>query len=521
MLRRQLLAVVGSALLAAPLAAESPEPYEGKVRGLTNPRYAEREKAARELEAAGEPALKALKAAQTSGDEELRARAAVVAGKIERAVRSKRLLKAPTLTLKFDRVPLDQAVGELANKTGLRFMLEGPKVADVKRPVTVDTGEVPFWEAIHAFYRAAGLTEDDSPRDPTPSDAYTSSMRVRRLSVESMQVSGSQVSRLIDGKVEPAATSSAFRVRALPARFAQNKFDDQKGEITLHLDVDSAPALHLLEIAGVELRKVVSDDRTVLAPAYPAREMSPLFGDIAWGGMQQQLVIVNGDLVIDGWNGSGGSHFPVTLKTGGSRPKQLAELHGVVVARVMTPPEPVLAVADVFGKAKGQVFRADGLTCQVTAVNPTAGEVQPPGRLSVPPRPVATTPAPPKRAADPVAVAAFSVRLVSTGEATSEILNLPIQIKGKLQPFIRFNRRTGATQPHMPEFQVRDADGNLLRVLSSRQTESSFDGVTMTQEIQLTIDKPAKALDGVSFTLTSRRPATVEMPFVLNDVPLP
>jgi hypothetical protein len=518
MLHRQLLAVVGSALLAAPLAAESPDPYEPKVRGLTNPRYAEREKAARELEAAGEPALKALKAAQTSADEELRARAALVAEKIERAARSKKLLAAPKLALKFDNVPLDQAVNELSNKTGLRFTLDGAKVANVRRSITLDTGEVPFWEAVQAFYRAASLTEDDAPRDPTPSDQYTRSMRVRRL-----ELSGTQTltTRLIDGKLEPAATGAAFRVRALPAAFGQNKYDEQKGEVTVHLDVDSVPALTTIDIVGVEVRKAVTNDRMALAPAYPAREMSSLFGDFAFAGAGQQLVIVNGDLVIDGWNGSGGSQFPVTLKTHGSRPKQLAELHGVVVARVMTPPEPILTVSDVFGKAKGQTFRAEGLTCQVTAVNPKAGELQTPGRMSVAPRPVATTPAPARAAGTPVDMAGFSVRLVSTGEATNEIVNLPIQIKGKLQPFIRLNRRMGATQQHMPEFQVRDADGNLLRVLASRQTESSFDGVTLTQEIQLTIDKPAKGLDGVSFTLTSRRPATVEMPFVLKDVPLP
>src|SRR5215210_4568982 len=101
---RRLLGLVGSALLVgSPSAAQVPDPLEAKVHALAHPRYAEREKAARDLEAAGEPALKALRAARTSSDEELRARAAVVAEKIDRAVRSKRLLAAPTLALKFDR----------------------------------------------------------------------------------------------------------------------------------------------------------------------------------------------------------------------------------------------------------------------------------------------------------------------------------------------------------------------------------------------------------------------------------
>src|SRR5262245_35290592 len=220
MLRRQLLAVVGSALVAMPLAAEAPDSYEAKVRGLTHPRYAEREKAARELEAAGEPALKALRAVQSSADEELRARAAVVAEKIERAVRSKRLLQAPMLTLKFDKVPLDQAVTELANKSGLRFMVDRSKIADVKRPITLNTGELPFWDAVHAFYRAAGLTEDDSTQNTSPAEDTARGRRLRRLTMSVEPLGGAPVTRLIDGKVEPAATGSAFRVRALPASFA-------------------------------------------------------------------------------------------------------------------------------------------------------------------------------------------------------------------------------------------------------------------------------------------------------------
>src|SRR5256885_2732282 len=138
MLRGRLLALAGVALLASPLAAESPDPYEAKVRALAHPRYVEREKAARELAAAGEPALKALKAALTSSDEELRVRAAVVAEKIEHAARSKRLLVPPTLALRFDKTPLDQAINEVGQKTGLRLMIDRSQIKDFKRPVTLE-----------------------------------------------------------------------------------------------------------------------------------------------------------------------------------------------------------------------------------------------------------------------------------------------------------------------------------------------------------------------------------------------
>src|SRR5262245_17089776 len=155
MLRGRYPGILLSLILVASLSAQTPDPYEVKVQGLAHPRYAEREKAARELIAVGEPALKALRAVSNSPDPELRARAAIVAEKIDRAVRSERLLVAPKLAIKLDKVPLQQALTQVAQKSGLRFHLEPGKDTNTQRPVTLDTGDVPFWEAIHAFYAAA------------------------------------------------------------------------------------------------------------------------------------------------------------------------------------------------------------------------------------------------------------------------------------------------------------------------------------------------------------------------------
>jgi hypothetical protein len=227
----------------------------------------------------------------------------------------------------------------------------------------------------------------------------------------------------------------------------------------------------------------------------------------------QQVVIIDGEMQMDGT--AGGPHFPVTLKAGGSRPKKLTELEGVVVARVLAPPEPLLTIADVFGKGKGQTVRADGLTCQVTAVEEVAAHPVPPPRVRsaqgarAADRPAEAGPAP----------ASVRVRVVST--AATELVNFPVQLKGRLRPFIRINRRSGELLGNAPELQLRDADGKSLRVLTTGLTESSFDGTSMTQEYQLVFEKPAKGVAGISLTLTGRRSAVVEMPFALKDVPLP
>ncbi|HKB05535.1 MAG TPA: hypothetical protein VKD90_25145 [Gemmataceae bacterium] len=511
-MRCRILGLVGSALLvASPAAAQAPDPFEAKVRALAHPRYSEREKAARELEAAGEPALKSLRAAQTSTDEELRARAAVVAEKIDRVVRSKRLLAAPTISLRFDRVPLDQAVAELSRKTGLSLQLD--KGVDPKRPVTVDTGEVPFWQAVDAFYTAAGLTEADGPAPaanaPQPGMSGRRLVYMSRLSGVSHQT---QV-RLVEGKAEtPAATGHALRVRALPAGYAQNKYDAATGEVTFHLDVDPAPALTLQEVLGVEVRRAVADDRRALAPAYPA---PPFIGPYVMEELlvAKQLVIIDGDLQV---GNDAGPLFPVTLKAGGTRPKRLAELEGVVVARVLAPPEPVLTVPDVFGKGKGQSFTADRLTCRVTSADSDAPRPPVVARGVQPGdgRPVRKPPEAP-------AAAAVRVRVTSTAGAINEFLNFPVQVKGRLRPFIRLNRLSGEMATGAPDFQLRDADGKPLRVLATGLVDSTFDGTTLNQEVQLTFEKPAGGLDGINLSLTARKSVVVELPFVLKDVPLP
>ncbi|HJZ92685.1 MAG TPA: hypothetical protein VKE40_17550 [Gemmataceae bacterium] len=512
------------ALVAVPATAPAADPFEAQVRNLAHPRYVEREKAARELERAGEPALKVLKAAMGSADEEVRARAAVVVAKIERAVRSERLLAAPKIALKFDKTPLNQAVDEVARKTGLRLTLDGSKVADVKRPVTLDTGEVPIWEAVQAFYAAAGLAETEAPPPAPPTDKDMAFRAGRQLVIKSYVRSTEQLGpamiRLGDGKPDlPADLGRALRVRALPAGFAQNKYDDVKGEVTFHLDVDAIPSLNVQEIIGVDVRRATAEDARALAPAYPAPEGFAGLGDhLYW--VAQQVVIINGDVVSGGIGGVDRT-FPVTLKSGGLRPKRLAELDGVVVAKVVTPPEVLLTVPDVFGKGKGQVYQSDGLTCQVLESKGASEQ------LPVVPRAVRGSGdfASPTRASEPAGLTSITVRVMTTGETGNEVLNIPVQVKGRVRPFLRINRRSGEMGVNLPEFRIQDADGLPLKVMSTQVTGSHFDGTSWTQEVRLTFQKPTgiavKGQEGVSLSVHGRRVAVVELPFTLKDVSLP
>lgn len=472
-------------LVGSSLFAQGPDPIATAVRHLGHPRYAEREKATRTLEAIGEPALPALRQAIRTGDEEVRTRAANVAERIDRAVRSERLLTGPTLSLKFDRTPLAQAISEFAKASRLRVSLESAAAHSPDRTVTLDTGELPYWQAVHEFYRAAGLTE--KLPSPSPGRPDPPVLRLEGYSGPGRPVI--PVTRLIDGPAAaPADLRRALRVRAVPTRERKPDHPAGSDEATLFLDIDPAPDLIVREIVGVEVRKAVAADGRALAAAYPPD------GAVAALGFPGRLignrvVIVNGDLVMDD-GGPANELHSVTLKTGGKPVRELAELHGLVAARVLTPAEPVLTVPHVARPGKREVV-AGGTVVQIKDVSAPIGD-----RVVI------------------------QVVLTTRGDATEDVLNLPVRVKGQVRQFIRINRdrRTAAGAP---DLRLVNPAGDRVPGVSLQTTATMFDGTTTTRDLSLIFDKPAKGLEDLSLVLMARRPVLVEMPFVLKDVPVP
>jgi hypothetical protein len=481
--------VVVALLFASCALAQTPDALDSKVRNLAHPRYAEREKAARELDAAGESALPALRAVADSTDGELRARAAAIAERIERMARSQRLLAAPKLAFKFDKVPLDEAIAEVAKQAQRHFMIDKTKIKDIKRPITLDSGELPYWEALSVFYQAAGIAEDISQ---VPVAKTESGRRLIVRGPVSLPPQNVLVCRLVDCATPmPASTANALRVRALPANHAQNKYDDIKGEVTFHVDVDTAPGVALREIVGIEIRKATAEDGRLLASAYPVPPFTGGIGSLDQMVMQQ-LVIASGDFPTEG-TGGGAHPYAITLKTNGLRPTRITELHGVVVAKMMTPVEPILTVSQ-FLKSSGRETTADNMTIQIKEVK-TSGD----GRAIV------------------------QLRLITRTDESEDVLNLPVQVKGRVQQFIRINRggRLQADLGKLPEFKLLDPTGQPLKGLTAQVRGMSFDGSVMTQDVEIAFEKPAQGAEQLSLALMAKRVAVVEMPFVLKNVPMP
>jgi hypothetical protein len=155
--------VVGLALLwtAGPrtgAADEASDRIERLVKQLGSNKFADRERAKRELQAIGTPALEALKKA-ASDDGERGRRARDLARELEQKAVTERVLGGKKVKLSFKDTPVIDAVDELVRQSGYNIQIQGEVAALAKRKVTLDTGDTTFWPAFDQLCLKAGLVE--------------------------------------------------------------------------------------------------------------------------------------------------------------------------------------------------------------------------------------------------------------------------------------------------------------------------------------------------------------------------
>src|SRR5947209_18125816 len=161
-----LTAVFGVALAAdAPPAASDAERL---VKQLGAGKHADREAAARALDALGAAALPALRDGANSPDPEVRRRAGELLAKLDGQAESAAALAPTKVTLKADARPLAEVVGDLAKQAGVRILLAREPADMPSRPVTVNLTGTSFWEALDAVCRAARVSLRPGTFDPTP-----------------------------------------------------------------------------------------------------------------------------------------------------------------------------------------------------------------------------------------------------------------------------------------------------------------------------------------------------------------
>jgi hypothetical protein len=487
-MRRRLLAAVGVWAIGSGLVvADSPTPpsLDALVGQLGADRFAEREAAARALEARGEAAVPALVAAARHADPEVRQRAAAIATRIQRSAESAKRLVPRTVSLDYVNLPLGTALQRLKTQTGANLSLDPNRVADPMRPVTVRTGELPAWEAVEAFCQAAGLREAftaeiESPRKEQPRRGYISPLP------PPPQV-GSVPVVLVDGKPDrlPGDRSTKLRVLALPGSFPAHRVFLGTGEVVLSFDVTPLPDLHWQEVVGVRVTRVV-DDADRPGGSGVARETS------AGGSPYDFQVFVNPRIAMR-WDFDGNPipplwhanprvvPVPIRVRTPGAR--TLKVLEGVVVGEIAVQNQELLAIADPTGRPGAVADGPNGLK--------------------------------------------LSVLDVKTQEKDKSVV-VRVQLEGP-SAFAanRRNRLNPWGAPFWPQAPQEPGTGNSLRAIDAAgklvsggttvNTEISDDGETLVQVYQMTFRSgpPAK------FVVVGPRMVTVEVPFRMENVPLP
>lgn len=489
------MAGAAGAGLAAPAGA-GPVPPAAVVARLGAPDHADREAAGRYLLAAGPAAVPALEAGARSGNPEVARRAAEVLARVRLREDSARLTAARTVRLSYRAVPLGVAVADLRDKTGLPLALSPDEVADQTRPVTCETSELPAWEAVAVFARAAGLREVFEAEVAAP-QPDTNPLRSYHVPPPPPPAADTVPVVLADGldRPLPAARGAAVRVLALPPTFPGTRTVLGSGEVTLQLDVTPAPGMNLQDGAAVRVVRVV-DEFGRAGAAGPTRPpavtpfgpFAPVGGLVLGGGGGGVIV---GKAVVMRWDPDGLAApqrtavpnprvmaVPVVVPTRHAR--TLRRLEGAVMGTIVVPGAVLAAIDDPAGSVG-------------TPVDGVAGS-----RLTV-------------------------LGWDRGGGGHPEAVRVRVEVPSPWQEA----RRRNPWGPLMPEparpegftAQVHgvDAAGRSVGPVGGTSTTSD-DGLTLTTISEVLYPpggKPARLV------LTGPKPVPVEVPFVLENVPLP
>jgi hypothetical protein len=147
-------------LLSAPVAAENDaDKIDQLIEQLGSGTFKDREAATKALDAIGKPALEKLRKAAEGEDLEIKRRASELVKRIEKRAESSRVLQAKRVHLVYKDTPLKEAIADFKKKSGYDIAMHDPDAKLAERKITLDTGDVTFWEAFDKFCEAAGVQQ--------------------------------------------------------------------------------------------------------------------------------------------------------------------------------------------------------------------------------------------------------------------------------------------------------------------------------------------------------------------------
>jgi hypothetical protein len=307
--------------------------------------YQEREDATRGLQELGAPALPALRDAVRSSDPEVNRRAALLVRRLEVHLESERLLTPEKVRLTAENTPLMEVIADLNKKTGLQVVLEGNAEKLGRKKITLDTGDVPVWEAVHQLYRRAGLTDKvqiDTKGHEDRTVITSLRMNGNRVYVNHEIAELDEIKLMLsEGEVEkvPTAVTGAVRLRVLGA--AETTPDKTtSGQIGFNLLLTTEPRIQWLKRGAVRIELARDDQDQVLQQAFDIESNKT-------PEARSNIYIGGSPLVLDAGGSTAEHVIAVRLRSGKKSTKTIKELRGTITGQIQTAPEPLITVDSV------------------------------------------------------------------------------------------------------------------------------------------------------------------------------
>jgi hypothetical protein len=476
---------------STPPAGAGGERVARLVAQLGSTKFKEREEATRALDALGASALASLRDAARGPDPEVRRRASTLVAQIQRREETAEVLRPRRVHLHYQNTPVSEAVADLARQSGYAIQLSDPAIRLVDPRVSLDTGETTFWEAFDRFCKKVGLVEQAAAlrnehavrQWAGANGAPAQALLAADPTFAALMPADAPL--LLQGGEPPAVPTcyaGAVRIRALPAEGPL--WTKAKDETLFLLEVAPQPKLLWQGVLDVRVDRAVDEQ---------GRELAAVLG-----GTGDVAPVRNGVWLLDenGNRSAGGSRplVPVRLRAADSASHRLKAVTGAVAAQVQMPPRPLITVGNVL-KAVGQTAQGpDGETLTVVeAARQDDGRLKLRVRLEEAVR----------------ATMGINARVL---RANRVVVRNGVLLRGGLMR----DGGSGAAE----SLALFDARGNSL-AQSRRTVEPALNGNRVSQDMTLHYIVPATTAEPMKLVYSARRTLVVEVPFTLQDVPLP
>jgi len=496
--------VAAACVIAAPQGQDqaTPERIRQLLDKLGSEKFAEREKAMKELEAIGPAALPTLRPALKSEDTEVRRRVETLVQKLEDQNLATDLLTAKRVRLQLKDSTVNEALAEIARQTGYQVNVDN---TIGERKGTLDTGDTTFWQALDQLCTKAGLVESAVA-------APVAGVPMARIKIVGgiVETAAPSALQLVNGKPNkmPTCYAGSVRIRVVRTTAAAN------GEIDIVVEVAGEPRLLDFAPSGQPvITKAVDDQGQLLSPlgmpdAPPA--MPPMANNgIGNNGAGNGQGKGNGNgnvgngVFIAGVSTpptEGFKSFQVTLrlKAGEKQAKKLAELSGKLKVQTKVDTQPLLAIDDVLKAAGKTAKSSDGSSITVHKVEQLAnGDVRVEvGMENFPGQ-------------NPLANLGGVIR-IKGGAANIQINGQQIVVGGLANAF-------GADSP----LRLLDAKGDSFAVAGMPSSSVNINGAQMSQRVTLVFRPRPGQGPATRLVVPSYRNFAFEMPFTLSNVTLP